>query len=337
MTFVERIVGAAAIGAAMLIGLSAPSAEAGYIVDLTQQGSNVVATGSGAIDLTGLTFVYTFSATGGVLNPSGVDPLNPDIKGIGGILVGSGEEDLYHGVFTGSTNFGSGGITLSSSDTGGPFESSPPFLGVPHGYVSDSPLSDTSTWDSQTLSSLGVTPGTYEWKWGTAANQNFTLVIGSSPPAPSEFAFQETPPEGGSLGHYTIINNSADWWITGFDVENPLAGDPYEPSTTQTDWTASICDDCFGALPAFSYADSISSDYANYIGPDGGQSSLFFFGAPPASRTVLDLVNADGQTYQLVLGAPEPSTWAMMLLGFAGLGFMGYRSAGPRRRAASNI
>jgi hypothetical protein len=25
--------------------------------------------------------------------------------------------------------------------------------------------------------------------------------------------------------------------------------------------------------------------------------------------------------------APEPSTWAMMLLGFAGLGFVGYRRA----------
>jgi hypothetical protein len=26
-------------------------------------------------------------------------------------------------------------------------------------------------------------------------------------------------------------------------------------------------------------------------------------------------------------GVPEPSTWAMMLLGFAGLGFAGYRKA----------
>ena len=28
-----------------------------------------------------------------------------------------------------------------------------------------------------------------------------------------------------------------------------------------------------------------------------------------------------------VEGVPEPSTWAMMLLGFAGLGFAGYRRA----------
>ena len=48
---------------------------------------------------------------------------------------------------------------------------------------------------------------------------------------------------------------------------------------------------------------------------------------------MLELVNADGQTYQVNLGepavvsAPEPSTWAMMLIGFAGLGFVGYRRA----------
>jgi hypothetical protein len=31
------------------------------------------------------------------------------------------------------------------------------------------------------------------------------------------------------------------------------------------------------------------------------------------------------------VSTPEPSTWAMMLLGFAGLGFLGYRKA---KRAA---
>ena len=50
---------AAAIGATMLIGsgLPASSAPPGYIVTLEQVGSDVVATGGGAIDLAGLTFI----------------------------------------------------------------------------------------------------------------------------------------------------------------------------------------------------------------------------------------------------------------------------------------
>jgi hypothetical protein len=44
------IKGSASLGAAILIGLSALSAQAGYVVDLTQVGSDVVATGSGPID-----------------------------------------------------------------------------------------------------------------------------------------------------------------------------------------------------------------------------------------------------------------------------------------------
>jgi len=54
-----------------------------------------------------------------------------------------------------------------------------PPLFVPQGYVSGTPLSDTATYNSATFGSLGVTPGTYVWTWGTGANQNFTLQIGS--------------------------------------------------------------------------------------------------------------------------------------------------------------
>jgi hypothetical protein len=36
------------------------------------------------------------------------------------------------------------------------------------------------TFDSATLASLGLTPGTYEWTWGDGgANQNVTLQIGA--------------------------------------------------------------------------------------------------------------------------------------------------------------
>ena len=143
--------------------------------------------------------------------------------------------------------------------------------------------------------------------------------------------FQETAPQGGQLGSYTVTNNSTGWWVDGFQVTNPLAGDPYEPSTTQTDWTSSVCTNCFG-LPSFTYSDSFASDYANYIGPDGGQSSNFFFGAPPDSTVMLDLVNANGQTYELSLGTPEPSTWALILAGFGGLGAAGFIRERKHRR-----
>src|ERR1700741_2270138 len=55
----------AAVIPAMLIGagLSSPSAQAGYTVTLLEQMSNVVATGSGRIDLTGLSRDSTFSTS----------------------------------------------------------------------------------------------------------------------------------------------------------------------------------------------------------------------------------------------------------------------------------
>src|SRR5262249_37969983 len=50
----------------------------------------------------------------------------------------------------------------------------------PHNYVSGAALSDSMTFNNATLATLGVTPGTYVWTWGTRANQNFTLKIFST-------------------------------------------------------------------------------------------------------------------------------------------------------------
>jgi hypothetical protein len=52
------------------------------------------------------------------------------------------------------------------------------YIIVPNGYVSNSPLSDTATYDNATLASLGLTPGTYVWTWGDGTDQSFTLEIG---------------------------------------------------------------------------------------------------------------------------------------------------------------
>jgi hypothetical protein len=150
-------------------------------------------------------------------------------------------------------------------------------------------------------------------------------AVASTGPSPSDFVVNETAPSDGNEGQYTITNNSTGWWVTGFEVTNPSAAEG-DDSTTQTHWTAGVCVSC-ASLPVFTYSDNALLDYSNYIGPDGGTSSNFYFTAPKDSSFALDLVNAEGQTFQLALGTPESSTWAMMLLGFAGLGFAGYRAS----------
>ena len=160
------------------------SAQAGYIVTLQQVGPNVVATGSGAINLHGLTFSQSASPS----NP-GIIPRLYGAWGGGGIWTGptSSSVDSYRGP-SGPWGFGSGGSTLASSGSGdmvGIFTILlDGVLYVPRGYVSGTFLSGSATYSGKTFATLGVTPGTYVWTWGTGANQNFTLQIPVPPPPP---------------------------------------------------------------------------------------------------------------------------------------------------------
>ena len=159
-----------------------------YTVTLERVGfDTVVATGSEALDLTGLTF-QTGGFGGSLINPF-----------LGNISTGaSSGTDLYGGAFTGPSSFGRGPQTFANSGTGdivgmffngGGLNS---FLLVPANYVSGTALSDSATYNNVTLVTLFVTPGTYVWTWGDGADQRFTLQIGSvgvPPPA---------VPDGGS-------------------------------------------------------------------------------------------------------------------------------------------
>jgi PEP-CTERM motif len=193
MTFVKQVAGAAVLGAGMLIGcgLLAPPAHAGYTVTLDEVGGNVVATGSGTIDLTGLSLAIRDLA---------LEPLTTPIDA--NIVVGSPlgpQADIYTGV-TGPASFGTGSATTATSGSGdivgiNGFLFAPPpeqmmNVDVPTGYMSGEPLSDMSTYDNATFASLGVTPGTYVWTWGSGpTDDTFTLQIGpAAVPEPSSLA-----------------------------------------------------------------------------------------------------------------------------------------------------
>jgi hypothetical protein len=150
-----------------------------YTVTLEQVGSNVVATGSGAINLTGLTFFAPgVGLTPGISADFGIISMGPG---------GAVKTDSYFG-FHGPSHFGSGGLFHPNTSSGDPFafEAPIPFwhgqITVPQGYVSGAALSDSMTFNNATFATLGVTPGTYVWRWGDGPNQNFTLQIGAGVP-----------------------------------------------------------------------------------------------------------------------------------------------------------
>src|SRR5205085_1739397 len=100
----------------------------------------------------------------------------------------SSSVDFYSGAINGPTSFGSGGGGYASSGSGDMVGMHAGLFGttliVPKGYVSGNPLSDRATYRATTLANLHVTPGTYVWKWGPGANQNFTLkTLPAIPPA----------------------------------------------------------------------------------------------------------------------------------------------------------
>ena len=143
-----------------------------YFLDIGEIGGNVVASGSGSINLAALTFSLSSSTSSSTM-PSGAL-----------VIVGSGPYSLFNGV-SGPSNFGTGGLDFADSNTGGlvAIWGQTTQLAVPLTYVSGSNLGvSTSTWNNSTFASLGLTPGTYVWNWGRESSaDSFTVRIGAVP------------------------------------------------------------------------------------------------------------------------------------------------------------
>ncbi len=155
---------------ALLVPMAASATPMPYVLKLTQRGNSVVATGAGAFDLSGLQLRpngHLFT----IVYPAWMEPAEASFE------LGSTTNvaDVYVGVFSGPTSFGSGSDSIGSSGTGDPIAFGPDLF-VPTGYTSGTMLANTAVWEHATFASLGVAPGTYVWSWGTGAEQRLTLV-----------------------------------------------------------------------------------------------------------------------------------------------------------------
>jgi hypothetical protein len=184
------------LGSAALIASGV--AHAAYRVTIQQVGSDVVASGSGTINTAGLSGPIASSARtlirgqdallyiGGAAGVVGTSMSIFSIGGAGPTSFGTSATDLY--ADTASGDFV--GIVGTSTR-----------MFVPSGYISQSNLSSSATWNGATIASLGLTPGTYTWTWGAGATaDSFILEIDPKPAAPTTPAGIPTLTEWALIG-----------------------------------------------------------------------------------------------------------------------------------------
>nr|WP_296019776.1 hypothetical protein [uncultured Acidovorax sp.] len=158
----------AAAAALLLTG----SAHAAYTAYIYESSGNVLASGSGSLNLAG-TVGAGVGATVALMAPT-----------FGLLHTGvAGSADRYANI-VGPVAFGPGALVPASSSSGdlvgirgvvGEFF-------VPTGYVSGAPLSSSAVWNATTIAALGLTPGSYVWTW---AGDTFTVNVGAPPPGPA--------------------------------------------------------------------------------------------------------------------------------------------------------
>ena len=162
------------VAAAAVLVAPARPARATFTLDFRQVGPNVVSTGSGTIDTTGLTLSFYTNVTAGTVDPS-----------IGESIGGSSGDVIFYSGASGPTKFGTGGQTVATSGTGASLGVDSGLLVLPENYVSGSPVANSNTYAMQTLSTLGLTPGTYADTFGSGADADSFVVEVDAAPEPS--------------------------------------------------------------------------------------------------------------------------------------------------------
>jgi hypothetical protein len=125
---------------------------------------------------------------------------------------------------------------------------------------------------------------------------------------------------GGSIFDLTLITPST---VGNETSPGPVGFRDNHGTDLQFADTIAPIDDAGGLLFAITNNPVSGQDALFQVWSDGGNSYGYrFSGALPG---VFDVWVNYGSATGTVSAVPEPSTWAMMLLGFAGVGFMAYR------------
>ena len=173
-----------AAAAALGLAVFSAGAQASVVMSISEVGSDVVAMASGTLNLGGLSFS---SQDNGALNAF----VFPSFAAVG-VGPAPSDTDVYSGAIAGPTTFGIGARTGASSGAGDAFALNgfTELLFVPRDYVSGSSLSASATFAGATLASLGISPGTYVYSWGSGLNADtFTIdVERGAVPEPSTWA-----------------------------------------------------------------------------------------------------------------------------------------------------
>jgi len=161
-----------------------------FDVTVQQVGNDVVISGSGNFNTSGLTLSCTSCSTGS----SGIDPFQNFISQIDNPI-----NQIYTGTtFSGDTSFGTGGFTAADSGSGDSvafYYSN--FYGswglmVPSGYTSYDSLSYTTTYSNENYSTLGITSGTYQVTW-PGGEYNVNVIPAPTPASTSTPTTTSTP------------------------------------------------------------------------------------------------------------------------------------------------
>ena len=163
------------VSVAVALGVMAfsNSAYASAVINIDQQGADVVATGSGTLDLADLFASFGgfdgFTAVSGQNAYAVLGPIQPSFDSV-----------TFMTGLTGPAHFGSGSYTVASSGSGDRFgvdvAGGTARLWIEPLYKSGSALSATDTWTGTTLAGLGLDPGVYTYSWGTGAHAD-TLQV----------------------------------------------------------------------------------------------------------------------------------------------------------------